>query len=61
MERSSRKPARVAAPPLLPLYAVERFPEKFVFRRPQGGQNQVREGTPRFRRALGGVLGRRYD
>ena len=61
MEGSPKKPARVAAPPLLPLDAVERFPEKSVFRRQKGGQNQVREGTPRFRRALGGVVGRRYD
>ena len=44
------KPARGAAPPLLPLYAVERFLEECV------GQNQVREGTRRFRRAVGGVM-----
>ena len=32
------------------------FKKESVFRRPQGGQNQVREGTRRFRRALGGVM-----
>ena len=39
----------------------KRNPEESVLRRPQGGQNQVREGTPRFRRALRKVLGRRLE
>ena len=38
-----------------------RNPEESVLRRPHSGQNQVREGSPRFRQAFGGVLGRRYD
>ena len=32
------------------------FKKESVFRRPQRDQNQVRDGTPRFRGALGGVM-----